>query len=76
MVPCLRFPSEGREGGGAGKPNEVIRIALLPKLKGIGCFTSCYQGAQQAADELDHVELIYNGPSTRRLRSLPFLGKA
>ncbi len=55
-------------GSGCGQPPsgdaEVIQVALLPKLKGISYFTSCYEGAQEAADELDHVELIYNGPTT------------
>ncbi len=40
-----------------------IRIGLLPKIKGISYFSSCYQGAQEAAQELGNVELIYDGPT-------------
>jgi rhamnose transport system substrate-binding protein len=39
-----------------------VRIALLPKIKGISYFSSCYQGAQRAAAEMPNVELIYDGP--------------
>ncbi len=61
---CSGSDSE-RDDGTSTKPNsDRITIALLPKLKGIAYFTSCAEGAQQAADELDNVELIYNGPTT------------
>lgn len=43
---------------------KIIKVALLPKVKGIAYFTSCSVGAQEAADELGNVELIYNGPTT------------
>lgn len=52
------------DGVSATSTNDGITIALLPKLKGISYFTSCAEGAKQAADELDNVELIYNGPTT------------
>ncbi|MCX7801327.1 MAG: substrate-binding domain-containing protein [Fimbriimonadales bacterium] len=39
-----------------------ITVCLLPKQKGIPYFTSCAEGAQEAAKELD-VELIYDGPT-------------
>jgi rhamnose transport system substrate-binding protein len=39
-----------------------LRICLLPKIKGISYFSSCYEGARRAADELANVELIYDGP--------------
>lgn len=39
-----------------------LTICLLPKIKGIPYFTSCYQGAQEAAAELGNIELIYDGP--------------
>ncbi|MCP4189169.1 MAG: substrate-binding domain-containing protein [Planctomycetaceae bacterium] len=35
---------------------------MLPKIKGISYFTSCYQGAQEAAAELGNIDLIYDGP--------------
>lgn len=39
-----------------------ITVCLLPKQKGIPYFTSCAEGAREAATELD-VELIYDGPT-------------
>lgn len=41
---------------------ERQQICLLPKIKGISYFSSCYAGAQQAAEELGNVDLIYDGP--------------
>ena len=72
LVSCLAWVSGcGKSGSsadssgseGVGKA-DVIKVAMLPKLKGIAYFTSCYEGAQEAADELGNVELIYNGPTT------------
>lgn len=40
-----------------------ITVALLPKQKGLKYFTSCAEGAQEAAKELGNVELIYDGPT-------------
>ncbi len=40
-----------------------ITICLLPKKKGLPYFTSCAKGAQQAADELGNINLIYDGPT-------------
>jgi len=40
-----------------------ITICLLPKIKGISYFSSCYKGAMEAALELGNVELIYDGPT-------------
>jgi rhamnose transport system substrate-binding protein len=45
---------------GAGKK---ITICLLPKIKGISYFSSCYKGAMEAAEELGNIELIYDGPT-------------
>lgn len=39
-----------------------LRIALLPKIKGISYFSSCFKGAEEAAQELG-IELIYDGPT-------------
>ncbi|MCA9151091.1 MAG: substrate-binding domain-containing protein [Planctomycetales bacterium] len=36
---------------------------MLPKIKGISYFSSCYEGAQEAANELGNIELIYDGPT-------------
>jgi ABC-type sugar transport system substrate-binding protein len=40
-----------------------IVVGLLPKRKGISFFTSCAEGAKEAADELGNVELVYDGPT-------------
>ena len=40
-----------------------ITICLLPKIKGITYFTSCAQGAREAAEELGNIDLIYDGPT-------------
>ena len=45
----------------AGKPK--IKVCLLPKIKGISYFSSCADGAKEAALELGNIELIYDGPT-------------
>lgn len=45
------------------RAKEKLTICLLPKIKGIAYFSSCAEGAQEAADELGNVELIYDGPT-------------
>jgi rhamnose transport system substrate-binding protein len=47
--------------GSKGKP---IKVAMLPKKKGVPYFTSCSEGAMEAAKELGNVELIYDGPTS------------
>lgn len=49
----------GATPAAAAKP---IRVALLPKKKGVPYFTSCAKGAQEAAKELG-IELVYDGPT-------------
>jgi rhamnose transport system substrate-binding protein len=46
---------------GGTKP---ITVAMLPKKKGVPYFTSCSEGAMEAAKELGNVELIYDGPTS------------
>lgn len=40
-----------------------VTICLLPKIKGIAYFSSCADGAREAAAELGNVKLIYDGPT-------------
>jgi ABC-type sugar transport system substrate-binding protein len=40
-----------------------LTICLLPKIKGISYFSSCYRGAQEAAEELGDIDLVYDGPT-------------
>ncbi|MBC7528235.1 MAG: substrate-binding domain-containing protein [Chthonomonadaceae bacterium] len=40
-----------------------LTMYLLPKKKGLAYFTSCAEGAQEAAKELGDVNLIYDGPT-------------
>lgn len=54
LAGCNGKPAEGRK---------KITICLLPKKKGSPYFTSCYQGAKKAAEQLGNVELIYDGPT-------------
>ena len=46
-----------------GGESQKLTICMLPKIKGIAYFTSCAEGAREAADELGNVELIYDGPT-------------
>lgn len=50
--------STGTTAGG-----KKITVYLLPKQKGLAYFSSCDDGAQQAAKQLGDVNLIYDGPT-------------
>lgn len=60
LVGSVMGCSSGDEAGAGPSP---LRIGLLPKIKGISYFSSCYEGARQAVDELGGIELIYDGPT-------------
>ena len=68
LIPVLLFgcsKGDDASAGGAGaKKDEKIVMALLPKKKGVPYFTSCSEGAMEAARELGNVELIYDGPTS------------
>lgn len=55
-----RVPGEKKAASSSGE--KKIRVCLLPKIKGISYFSSCYEGAKKAAKELPNVDLIYDGP--------------
>ena len=43
---------------------EDVRIGLVVKSLGIGFFEAAHKGAQEAAEELGNVEVIYTGPTS------------
>jgi len=43
--------------------DKKIRVAMLPKKKGVPYFTTCAKGAEDCAKELGNVKLIYDGPT-------------
>lgn len=58
LAGCAQEQQSAKQGGD-GK----LVIALLPKQKGVPYFTSCYEGAAQAAADLGNVEVRYDGPT-------------
>lgn len=50
--------------GGCTKKPEKLRIAMVVKNLGNGFFDAANLGAQQAAQELGNIEIIYTGPTT------------
>lgn len=53
-----------KSSGAAPATGKQITVAMLPKKKGVPYFTSCSEGAMEAAKELGNVELIYDGPTS------------
>ncbi|WP_372921428.1 rhamnose ABC transporter substrate-binding protein [Roseovarius sp.] len=49
--------------GTSAMAQDDMRIALVAKALGIGFFEAAAEGAQEAAEELGNVELIYTGPT-------------
>ena len=56
-------PSDDSGVGASSNASDKITVCLLPKIKGISYFSSCANGAREAANELGNVELIYDGPT-------------
>ena len=50
-------------GTAASAQDDTVRIALVVKALGIGFFEAAAEGAQEAAQELGNVEIIYTGPT-------------
>ena len=59
---CSRSATDA-EVAANGDSSDKIVVGLLPKKKGISFFTTCAEGAQEAADKLGNVELVYDGPT-------------
>ncbi len=66
IVGCNSPSAPDSSGGTAttASTGKKITVAMLPKKKGVPYFTSCSEGAMEAAKELGNVELIYDGPTS------------
>jgi len=63
LVGCGKHTESPTVSSTAASGGKQITVCLLPKKKGLAYFTSCADGAQQAAKELGDVNLIYDGPT-------------
>ncbi len=63
VLGCSGGSTDGGAASGSGETSKRITVAMLPKKKGVPYFTSCSEGAMEAAKELN-VELIYDGPTS------------
>ena len=60
---CAVAAVTGLLASDAAAQSRKITVCLLPKKKGLPYFTTCAQGAEEAARELGNVKLIYDGPT-------------
>ena len=64
LAGCKKETTTSGDSGATGDAGgKKIRVCLLPKKKGLPYFSSCADGAREAAKELANVELIYDGPT-------------
>ena len=67
LAGCGPHNDTSAASGGSAVPaasgGKRVSVYLLPKKKGIAYFSSCNDGAQQAAKELGDVDLTYDGPT-------------
>ncbi len=63
LAGCGREDADSEVTTGEFSEGEKFTVCLLPKIKGISYFSSCYEGAQEAAREIGNIELIYDGPT-------------
>ena len=63
MTGCTTRDAAVRKPGETSAASKRITVCLLPKIKGISYFSSCYDGAKEAAEELGNVDLVYDGPT-------------
>lgn len=61
--PKTDAPAGGNSPAVSPPSGKMLNIYMLPKKKGLAYFTSCADGAQQAAKELGDVNLVYDGPT-------------
>jgi ABC-type sugar transport system substrate-binding protein len=61
LVGCTGSKTQGQTAERTVAPGEKIKVYMLPKQKGVPYFTSCAEGAKEAANELKDVELVYDG---------------
>ena len=64
IIGCDKKDSSSGTVTTSGGEKKKITIAMLPKQKGIPYFSSCADGAREAAKELGNIELIYDGPTS------------
>ena len=62
LVGCGQTETVPPSGTGVAPAGKKLKVAFLPKLKGIPYFTSCAEGAAEAAKELG-IDLLYDGPT-------------
>jgi ABC-type sugar transport system substrate-binding protein len=61
---CKEKAAPSGEKKTAGKAAaKRITVCLLPKKKGLPYFSSCAEGAREAAAQLGNIELLYDGPT-------------
>ena len=61
---CSSASNDSASNGESGRAgSDEITVCLLPKIKGIAYFSSCANGAREAAKELGNINLIYDGPT-------------
>ncbi len=54
--------SSDKQAGSSGNDNKTLRIAVIPKGTSHEFWKSVHYGAQQAADEIGNVEIVWRGP--------------
>jgi rhamnose ABC transporter rhamnose-binding protein len=63
IVGCGKKEEQQTSSGPAVQSVKKITVCMIPKKKGVPYFTSCSDGAAEAAKELGDVDLIYDGPT-------------
>ncbi|MCX7012896.1 MAG: substrate-binding domain-containing protein [Candidatus Sumerlaeota bacterium] len=63
FLSVIQFPARAAETAQSAAGGKKIAVCLLPKKKGLPYFTSCADGAKEAAQELGDVDLTYDGPT-------------